>query len=207
MLTSDKLVGFLVKKHEVVILVNIIKGWLYVITTAVLVFYLVFAALRRVKESEDRVRETNANLEIKVQERSNELYLSNVKLEETNTVLEEEINEREKVEKQLFSLNRNLETRVSERTYQLEELNGVLEETNAELEETNASLEDEIKQRIHVQKALNESEKQFRRAIEDAPIPIILLAEDGEILVINKTWTDISGYALSDIPTIEYRPH
>ncbi len=51
--------------------------------------------------------------------------------------------------------------------------------------------------------ALQTSEEQFRRAIEDAPIPIILQAEDGEVLQISKTWTVLTGYTLEDVPTFE----
>ncbi|MGH4137948.1 HD domain-containing phosphohydrolase [Clostridium sp.] len=47
-----------------------------------------------------------------------------------------------------------------------------------------------------------ESERQFRYAVEEAPIPIMLQAEDGEVIKISKAWTDITGYTLEDIPTI-----
>jgi PAS domain S-box-containing protein len=51
--------------------------------------------------------------------------------------------------------------------------------------------------------ALSASEEQFRRAIEDAPIPVIMHAEDGQVLQISKTWTELTGYAAEDIPTFE----
>ncbi len=38
--------------------------------------------------------------------------------------------------------------------------------------------------------------------IANAPIPIIVHAEDGEILQINQVWTELTGYTLEDIPTI-----
>lgn len=47
------------------------------------------------------------------------------------------------------------------------------------------------------------TEERFRRAILDAPLPIILHAQDGEILQINRAWRELSGYESSDIPTIE----
>jgi len=49
---------------------------------------------------------------------------------------------------------------------------------------------------------LEESEERFRRAIVDAPIPIMIHADDGMVLQINKTWTNLTGYSHSDIPTI-----
>jgi PAS domain S-box-containing protein len=44
--------------------------------------------------------------------------------------------------------------------------------------------------------------EQFRRAIVDAPIPAIIFAEDGEILLINQAWTEISGYSAGELRTI-----
>src|SRR5665647_261587 len=52
-------------------------------------------------------------------------------------------------------------------------------------------------------KNLAESESQFGRGIEEAPVPIIIHAEDGEILKISKALTEITGYTLEDIPTIQ----
>ena len=51
------------------------------------------------------------------------------------------------------------------------------------------------------EEALRESEQRFRRAVEDAPFPIMLHAEDGEVLQINTTWSDLTGYTYEDIPT------
>jgi PAS domain S-box-containing protein len=47
--------------------------------------------------------------------------------------------------------------------------------------------------------ALRASEEQFRRAIEDAPIPIIMHAEDGQVLQISKAWTELTGYGQQDM--------
>jgi two-component system CheB/CheR fusion protein len=51
--------------------------------------------------------------------------------------------------------------------------------------------------------ALRTSEEQFRRAIEEAPIPVIMHAEDGEILQISRSWTELTGYTLADVPTFD----
>ena len=50
--------------------------------------------------------------------------------------------------------------------------------------------------------ALEESEQRFRRSIIGAPFPIIIHAEDGEVITINQAWTDLTGYTHDDIPTI-----
>lgn len=54
-----------------------------------------------------------------------------------------------------------------------------------------------------IEKELKEVEKSFRKAIEYSPLPIILYAEDGEVLTLSHTWVEISGYTLQDIPTLE----
>jgi PAS domain S-box-containing protein/putative nucleotidyltransferase with HDIG domain len=50
---------------------------------------------------------------------------------------------------------------------------------------------------------LRESEERLHRAIEDAPIPIAIHAEDGEFLELNSVWQELSGYTLEQIPTME----
>ena len=57
-------------------------------------------------------------------------------------------------------------------------------------------------QRKNAEIALQHSEERFRRAVLDSPMPIMLHAEDGEVLQINQTWTDLSGYTHAEIPTI-----
>ncbi len=49
---------------------------------------------------------------------------------------------------------------------------------------------------------LRETEDQFRRGIMNAPFPIMIHAEDGEVVRINDTLTELTGYTHSDIPTI-----
>jgi two-component system, chemotaxis family, CheB/CheR fusion protein len=61
----------------------------------------------------------------------------------------------------------------------------------------------DITERHDAETATRKSEEQFRRAIEDAPIPVIMHAEDGEVLQISRTWTELTGYTLEDVPTID----
>lgn len=60
----------------------------------------------------------------------------------------------------------------------------------------------DITDQKHTEDALIESEDRFRRAILDSPLPIILHAEDGEIVLINAAWTELSGYDFTEIPTV-----
>lgn len=61
----------------------------------------------------------------------------------------------------------------------------------------------DITKRKRAEEALKESEIRFRRAIVNAPFPVMIRADDGEVLMISKTWTEQSGYAHQDIPTID----
>ncbi len=61
----------------------------------------------------------------------------------------------------------------------------------------------DITQRKKDEEKLKESERQFRYAVEEAPIPIMLHAEDGEVIKISRAWTDITGYTADEIPTTE----
>ena len=60
----------------------------------------------------------------------------------------------------------------------------------------------DISDRKQVETELKESETRFRRAIAGAPFPIMIHAEDGEVLQINDTWRELTGYTHDDIPTI-----
>jgi len=42
----------------------------------------------------------------------------------------------------------------------------------------------------------------FENSIQNAPIPIMIHAEDGDVLHISQTWSDLTNYSLEDIPTI-----
>lgn len=93
--------------------------------------------------------------------------------------------------------------------------------TTRALSRANTALENEIRQRRDAEEALRQandvleervqqrtaelsrSEEQFRRAIEEAPIPVIMHAEDGQVLQVSKTWITLTGYALEDLPTFD----
>jgi PAS domain S-box-containing protein len=52
------------------------------------------------------------------------------------------------------------------------------------------------------EEALRESEGRFRSAIMAAPFPAIIHADDGQIVDVNRAWTEISGYTHADMPTL-----
>lgn len=47
-------------------------------------------------------------------------------------------------------------------------------------------------------------EEKFRAGFFNAPFAMMIHAEDGEVLEINKTWTELTGYTRAEIPTIKH---
>ena len=62
-------------------------------------------------------------------------------------------------------------------------------------------LEDQEKKNLAIS-LLRQSEERFRNAIINSPVPIMIHADDGEILQINNAWTRVTGYKMEDLPTI-----
>ncbi|MCP4609085.1 MAG: PAS domain S-box protein [Planctomycetes bacterium] len=72
---------------------------------------------------------------------------------------------------------------------------------NGNLINTRGSVLD-ITERKKAEGELRTSEERFRRSITESPFPIMIHADDGEVLQINKVWTDITGYTHEEIPTL-----
>lgn len=56
-----------------------------------------------------------------------------------------------------------------------------------------ATTERDVTVRKRSEAAARAAAEQFRRAIEEAPIPVIMHAEDGEVLQISRSWTELTG--------------
>ena len=61
----------------------------------------------------------------------------------------------------------------------------------------------DITQRLEMERALAQSEEQFRRAIMSAPQPIMLHAEDGQVIQVNHVWTRLTGYSPEQLGTVD----
>ncbi len=60
----------------------------------------------------------------------------------------------------------------------------------------------DITDRKQAEIELQNSEARFRRAVLNAPLPVMIHAEDGEVILISRAWTELTGYKLEDIPTV-----
>jgi PAS domain S-box-containing protein len=65
-----------------------------------------------------------------------------------------------------------------------------------------AGMSMDITERQQMEEALRHSEQRFRQAVINAPYPLIIHAEDGEVLQVNQMWTELTGYTHADIPTM-----
>jgi PAS domain S-box-containing protein len=58
------------------------------------------------------------------------------------------------------------------------------------------------RRRRAVNTSLRENVTRFRQALEMSPFPVMIHAEDGEVLQLSRAWTELSGYDMADIPTL-----
>jgi PAS domain S-box-containing protein len=59
----------------------------------------------------------------------------------------------------------------------------------------------EAQEKLETLQALWDSETRFQKAITEAPIPIMLHAEDGEVVLVSDAWCEISGYNRDELST------
>lgn len=61
-LLSDKITSFLISDKELITLISMIKGWLYVLVSASLIFILIFSYLKRIIKTEQKLLESYREL-------------------------------------------------------------------------------------------------------------------------------------------------
>jgi PAS domain S-box-containing protein len=59
----------------------------------------------------------------------------------------------------------------------------------------------DITERKQAERRLNDSEERFRTLVEECPLGISLIGEDGRYQYINPQFTEIFGYTVDDVPT------
>jgi len=103
-----------------------------------------------------------------------------------------EANVRRRIVDALHESERDLTSTNEELTASMEELIAIEEELRSQFEELQISNEFNI-----------ESQNQLNSALDNAPIPIMLRADNGEVIKISRRWTEITGYTIQDIPTVD----
>lgn len=68
-------------------------------------------------------------------------------------------------------------------------------EVTEEAEKLNDQLGTQIVGHKRIEEALRLSEEHFRQSIRKAPIPVIMQAENGEVIEVSDTWTELTGFA------------
>ncbi len=61
----------------------------------------------------------------------------------------------------------------------------------------------EFSRRERLVAILADSEARFRKAVEEAPLPMMIFAEDGAVLSVSRTWIDITGYRRDQLTSLD----
>ncbi|MBN1294871.1 MAG: PAS domain S-box protein [Candidatus Latescibacteria bacterium] len=61
----------------------------------------------------------------------------------------------------------------------------------------------DVTEKKHAEEALKKSEKRFRTLFKMAPIPMANISRDGKINELNYSLTQLMGYTIDDVPTLE----
>lgn len=63
-------------------------------------------------------------------------------------------------------------------------------------------MHEDVTEQEQITKLLEEKKRELETTIQEAPNPIMVHNEDGEVLLINKVWEQLTGYKYSEINTI-----
>ncbi|HAA27833.1 MAG TPA: hypothetical protein DCE56_09430, partial [Cyanobacteria bacterium UBA8553] len=84
----------------------------------------------------------------------------------------------------------------------LSELETKVEERTADLKQANEQLKAEIAERQQTEVALRQSEEQFRRVFDEAPLGMGLTSIDGCFFRVNRALQNMLGYTESELKAL-----
>ena len=61
----------------------------------------------------------------------------------------------------------------------------------------------DVSKNYQMREMIRQREKMFSTAISESPFPIMIRSDDGEVITVNSSWENISGYKKEEIPDIE----
>ncbi len=111
--------------------------------------------------------------------------LINYRGKPADLVIVRDVTERRRMEESLKKAHRKLENRVAERT--------------EELSKTNEKLMREIVQRERAERDLRFEKLKFETMAENSPLGLLMVGEDGAFQYVNRTFTELFGYDLTDL--------
>ena len=150
--------------------------------SVMLILFLILMGATSLRNS--RVIEASIKLAFEKQGLAEYLTQAKDRAESINLKLQDEVNERRRIEAELERHQKQLEYKVQNRT--------------AELQERNTELQYEINERARMEAALRESEERYRLLIENTIVGILLI-KDQKIIFANTFVSMLSGYGVDEI--------
>jgi len=98
--------------------------------------------------------------------------------------IKQDITQKKNYEKQILDLNQNLESKIKQRTIQLEK--------------SNFNLTVEIAERKRIEDALKESELKYRSVVENIQEIIFQTDNEGKWLFLNQSWEHVTGFSVEE---------
>src|SRR4029079_9095431 len=64
-------------------------------------------------------------------------------------------------------------------------------------------MRDAVRRRANSEQEVRDSEARLRAAVEAAPYPLMVYADDGRVIHLSGTWTELTGYHATQLDTID----
>ncbi len=161
--------------------ISLIKGAGFVLVTGMALYGMLTRSMLNARKQGAELQFINRIQDKILKEKTDELQAANVQMGE-------QMKAHRLAKEQLARFNEDLEEEVRQRT-------DLLNRTIGELEL-------KVDQHSDMEEALKQSEEQYRLAVSEAPIPLVIHKEDGTIVSISRAWYDMTGYSPEGITNV-----